>query len=311
VITFERLSKQHGAVIAVDDLSVTVRPGRVTALLGPNGAGKSTTMRVLLGLDHPDSGRALVDGLPYRAHPEPLRRIGAHLDGRAFHPGRSARQHLLGLARVSGIPARRVGEVLEVVGLAEVARRRVGTFSLGMGQRLGIAAALLGDPGVLVLDEPVNGLDTDGVRWIRGVLRGMGAEGRTVLLSSHLLAEVQQTADHVLVLNRGRLVADRPMADLVGPSVPVVLLRTPDADRAGELRARLPGARLEADRSAPDDLRVSGVGVERLGETAQAVGMRIHHLAPVATSLEAAYLQLVGDDGAHVAGRRSATEGGA
>jgi ABC-2 type transport system ATP-binding protein len=311
MITLEHLTKRYGDTTAVDDLSVTVLPGRVTAFLGPNGAGKSTTMRMLLGLDHPTAGRALIDGRPYRAHRHPLRLVGAHLDGRAVHPGRSARQHLLALARANGISARRVDEVLESVGLAKVARQRAGAFSLGMGQRLGIAAALLGDPCVLVLDEPVNGLDTDGVRWMRTLLRGMADEGRTVLVSSHLLAEVHQSADHVLVIGRGRLLADCPTSELVATAVDALVLRTPDIERVDELRALLPHAAVEADASALGQLRLTGASPEQVGDAAHAVGLRVHHLAPVAATLEAAYLRLVGEDVEYAAGRRPAVTEGA
>lgn len=261
---------------------------------------------MLLGLDVPTTGRALIDGLPYRAHRNPLRLVGAHLDGRAVHPGRSARQHLLAMARANGISVRRVDEVLEAVGLAQVARRRAGAFSLGMGQRLGIATALLGDPGVLVLDEPVNGLDTDGVRWIRSLLRGMAQEGRTVLVSSHLLAEVHQGADHVLVIGRGRLLADCPTHELIATAVDALLLRTPDTERVQDLRALLPRAAVEADAAAPDQLRLTGASAQQVGDAAHAVGLRIHHLAPAAATLEAAYLRLVGDDVEYAAGQRPA-----
>jgi ABC-2 type transport system ATP-binding protein len=215
MITFRHVTKKYGARSAVDDLTVDVLPGRVTGFLGPNGAGKSTTMRVLLGLDRADAGEALVNGRRYTTYEWPLREVGAVLDASGAHPGRTARGHLLALARSNRIPARRVEEVLGIVGLQSAAGKRAGKFSLGMGQRLGIAAALLGDPPVLLFDEPVNGLDPEGVRWVRGLARSLAAEGRTVLLSSHLMSEAQLTADHLVILGRGRLLADVPLAEFV------------------------------------------------------------------------------------------------
>lgn len=212
------LTKRYGRTIAVDRLTFTVRPGVVTGFLGPNGAGKSTTIRMILGLDAPTAGGVTVNGRAYAAHPAPLREVGALLDARAVHPGRSARNHLLALAATCGIPVRRVDEVIGIAGLSAVARRRAGGFSLGMAQRLGIAAALLGDPATLILDEPVNGLDPDGVRWIRGLLRGLAAEGRTVLISSHLMSEVAVTAGQVIIMGRGRLLADVSVAELTRTS---------------------------------------------------------------------------------------------
>jgi ABC-2 type transport system ATP-binding protein len=208
------LSKRYGRTAAVNDLSFTVLPGRVTGFLGPNGSGKSTTMRLIMGLDRPDAGRATIGGRGYLDLPWPLREVGALLEARSFHPGRSAYAHLAALAAGGGIPRRRVGEVLGLVGLADVSRRRAGTFSLGMTQRLGLAAALLGDPAVLLLDEPVNGLDPDGIRWLRGLLQGLAAEGRTVLVSSHLISEMAVTADHLLVIGHGRLLADASVGEL-------------------------------------------------------------------------------------------------
>jgi len=214
MIEVRELNKHYGSTVAVDRLSFDVRPGVVTGFLGPNGSGKSTTMRLILGLDRPDAGQARIGGRPYRELPWPLREVGALLEARAFHPGRSARAHLRALAASNGIPATRVEEVLGFVGLADAGGRRTGKFSLGMGQRLGIAAALLGDPGVLLLDEPVNGLDPEGIRWIRGLLRSLAAEGRTVLVSSHLIGELALTADQVIVIGRGRLLADTSVAEL-------------------------------------------------------------------------------------------------
>jgi ABC-2 type transport system ATP-binding protein len=214
VIEVRQLSKRYGSTLAVDDLTFTVRPGRVTGFLGPNGAGKSTTMRMMLGLDSPTSGEVLIDGRPYRTLESPLRRVGALLEARSLHGGRTAHNHLLWLAQTNGIPAGRVTEVLEQVGLGGV-RKRVKTFSLGMGQRLGLAAALLGDPPVLLLDEPVNGLDPEGILWFRNLARGLAAEGRTVFVSSHLMSEMAQTADHLVVIAAGRLLADTPTEELV------------------------------------------------------------------------------------------------
>jgi ABC-2 type transport system ATP-binding protein len=217
MIEVTRLTKRYGSTVAVDDLSFHVSPGVVTGFLGPNGSGKSTTMRAILGLDSPDSGRATVDGQVYRDVPWPLREVGALLDANAFHPGRSARAHLAALAASNAIPRSRVDDVLEMVGLADVATRRAGGFSLGMAQRLGIAGALLGDPDVLLLDEPVNGLDPEGVRWIRDLLRSLADQGRTVFVSSHLISEMAQTADHLIVIAQGRLLADTAVADFAAP----------------------------------------------------------------------------------------------
>jgi ABC-2 type transport system ATP-binding protein len=295
MITCTELTKRYGDVVAVDDLTVSIEAGRVTGFLGPNGAGKSTTLRLMLGLDRPTSGRALVGGRPYAAIREPLLVVGAHLDQRALHPGRSARRHLLALARVNGIGARRVDEVLGLVGLEPVARRRAGGFSLGMAQRLGIAAALLGDPAVLVLDEPVNGLDADGVRWVRGLLRGLAAEGRTVLLSSHLLAELHLVADQVVVLGRGRLLADCPVGDLLTAGGAEVVLRTPDV-------AALPAFRSAAERlgmtvipRSAGELGIRGGTAAAVGELAHERGLRLHGLAETTGTLEDGYRRLVGD----------------
>ena len=217
-IRIQNLTKRYGSVLGVDDLSFEVRPGQVTGFLGPNGSGKTTTLRILLGLASPSAGTATIGGLPYHQLPDPVRQVGAALDSNTFHPGRSAAQHLRIIATVSGLPRRRVDEVLGLTGLADVAGRRVGGFSLGMRQRLSLAGALLGDPGVLVFDEPLNGLDPDGIRWLRGLLRELAAQDRTVIVSSHLLSEVARTADEVVVLSRGRLVAQTPLADLADRS---------------------------------------------------------------------------------------------
>jgi ABC-2 type transport system ATP-binding protein len=286
------LTKSYGGARAVDDLSFTVQPGMVTGFLGPNGAGKSTTMRLVLGLDRPDAGAVLIGGRPYRELRQPLRQVGALLEARALHPGRSARDHLRYLARTQRIGDDRVDEVLELVGLSNVASKRIKGFSLGMGQRLGVAVALLGDPGVLLLDEPVNGLDVDGVRWIRTLLTGLAGEGRTVLLSSHLLSEVAVTADHLVVVRQGRLVADCSTAALLeagsGQSVRVV---TPDADRLAELLAGAGGRILERDLDA---VTVAELPSARIGELAAAGRVVLHELTPQRASLEDTFVELTG-----------------
>ncbi len=290
MITVRGLTKQYGAVRAVDDLTFDVLPGKVTGFLGPNGAGKSTTMRMVLGLDRPTRGRALVGGRPVTGMAEPLHAVGALLDAGAVHPGRSGRDHLRIAARTHGIPQRRVDEVVDQVGLGPAARRRVRGYSLGMRQRLGIATALLGDPGVLLFDEPMNGLDLDGVRWIRGLLRRLADEGRTVLVSSHLLGEVEQTADRLVVVGRGRLVADTTtealLRDLGGRRVRVRCAR-PDL-LAPALRQR--GATVE--EVGASELQVQGLPAETVGEVADSVRVPLHHLSDVQQSLEEAYLAL-------------------
>jgi ABC-2 type transport system ATP-binding protein len=294
MIEVHRLTKRYGGTVAVDELSFTVRPGQVTGFLGPNGAGKSTTMRVILGLDRPTAGTATVAGRPLRQHPAPLRAIGALLDAKSIHKGRTARSHLLGLAQTHGIPARRVDEVLGQVGLESVARRRAGGFSLGMGQRLGIAAALLGDPAVVMLDEPVNGLDPDGVLWIRTLLKSLAAEGRTVLVSSHLMSEMAVTADHLLIIGRGRLLADTTVDELIARvGVDRVLVRSPDATR---LRDALVERGATVTDRAPGVLTVDGLGAEPIGELACSHGLVLHELAPQRASLEQAYMELTRDE---------------
>ncbi|WP_344412883.1 ABC transporter ATP-binding protein [Pseudonocardia ailaonensis] len=290
MITLEGLTKRYGDRLAVDHLTVTVRPGRVTGFLGPNGAGKSTTMRAIVGLDLPTAGRALVLGRRYRDLAEPLRVVGALLDARAVHPGRSVRAHLRSLARSNGIPRRRADEVVETVGLGPVARRRAGTLSLGMGQRLGIAAALLGDPEILIFDEPVNGLDPNGVRWFRGLARRMAAEGRTVFVSSHLMSEMQATADHLVVLGKGRLLADAPLTEVLARSpLTAVTVRSP---HAGDLAARLRTAGGAVERLDECRLVVTGLAVERVGDVAHEAGIRLHELRLREASLEQAYQEL-------------------
>ena len=284
------LTKRFGAKVAVDNLSFTVRPGQVTGFLGPNGAGKSTTMRMIVGLDRPSAGAATVNGRPYRAHAAPLRQAGALLEARTVHKGRTARAHLCALAQTHGIPRARVDEVLEQVGLASVARRRAGAFSLGMGQRLGIAAALLGDPAVIILDEPVNGLDPDGVRWVRNLLKGLAAEGRTVLVSSHLMSEMALTAEHLVVIGRGRLLADTTVDELIARmAVDSVLVRTP---AAAALRDRLVHCGATVTAVEPGLLQVSGLSAGRIGELALDGGLVLHELTPRRASLEEAYMDL-------------------
>ena len=290
MIEVRGLTKRYGDTVAVDDLTFEVRPGVVTGFLGPNGAGKSTTMRMILGLDHPTAGQALVNRRAYRTLDMPLRHVGALLEADALHPGRSARNHLRVAARSNGIPMSRVDEVLEEVGLATVARRRVRGYSLGMRQRLGIATALLGDPAVLLLDEPVNGLDADGVRWVRHLVRNLAAEGRTVLVSSHLLSEMQQVADHLLVIGRGRLIADASTSDvLAGTGARTLRVRASDPDAlAGCLHRR--GGGLE--RLEDGALLVTGLTTADVGEAARAAQLVLHELTEIASSLEQAYLQL-------------------
>lgn len=286
------LTKTFGRVRAVDELTCTVEPGVVTGFLGPNGAGKSTTMRMILGLDRPSAGRATVLGKPYREHTHPLRTVGALLDARGVHPTRTARAHLRWIAASNKLPAARVDEVLGTVGLADVADKPAGAFSLGMSQRLGIAAALLGDPQVLLFDEPVNGLDPEGIRWIRTLMRDLAAEGRTVFVSSHLLAEMAQTADRLLVIGRGRLLAATTVADFVHRAgLDTVRVRTPDPER---LRAALSTAGLAAttDDSA---LLIPGASTERVGELAAGHGITLHELSIQRASLEEAYMALTDD----------------
>jgi len=290
-IDVRALTKRYRKALAVDDLTFTVRPGRVTGFLGPNGAGKSTTMRLILGLDAPDSGRATIGGKLYRDLRTPMRRVGALLEARALHPGRTAYDHLRYLAASQGVGTRRVDEVLEVVGLTDVAHKRVGGYSLGMGQRLGIAVALLGDPGVVMLDEPINGLDIEGVRWIRTLLRNLADEGRTVLLSSHLLAEVSVTADHLVVIQHGRLVADCATAELLSGQGRSVLVVTPEPDRLAQL-VRLEGAQVEA--RGLDTVLVTGLTAARIGELALPAGIVLHELTPQHASLEEAFVELTG-----------------
>ncbi|MEU4229309.1 ABC transporter ATP-binding protein [Nonomuraea sp. NPDC026600] len=282
------LTKRYGDTVAVADLSFDVEPGQVTGFLGPNGAGKSTTMRMILGLDHPSGGSVLVAGKPYTELRHPLRKVGALLDAKAVHGGRSARNHLLAIAQTNGIPAGRVEEVLEVVGLVKVAKRRVGGFSLGMSQRLGIAAALLGDPEILIFDEPVNGLDPDGILWIRTFMRKLAAEGRTVFVSSHLMSEMAQTADHLVVIGKGALIADTSVSEFIGRSSQAyVRVRSPRLAEVAELiRVGVPHG---------DHLRVTGVTPLEIGTITARAGLPLEELTLVQPSLEAAYMELTKD----------------
>jgi ABC-2 type transport system ATP-binding protein len=290
MIEARNLTKRYGQNLAVDGLTFTVAPGRVTGFLGPNGAGKSTTMRLILGLDRPSAGTVTVNGRPLAAHARPLREVGALLEARAVHTGRSARNHLLAMAATTGIGRRRVDEVIELVGLAEVADQRAGRFSLGMGQRLGIASALLGDPRTLLLDEPVNGLDPDGIRWIRQLLRRLADEGRTVFVSSHLMSEMALTADHVIVVGKGRLLRDQPMHQFIAEaSAEVVRVRSP---QSAQLAQRLASAGVTVRDVAPGELQVEGLTSERIGTVAAAEGITVFELATRSASLEEAYMAL-------------------
>jgi ABC-2 type transport system ATP-binding protein len=300
VIELDGLTKRYGERTAVDGLTLTVRPGVVTGFLGPNGSGKTTTLRCLLGLARPTAGTATVLGVPYRELPRPMERVGALIDPRARHPGRTARAHLAALARSNALPARRVDELLDLVGLDAVADERVRGFSLGMAQRLGIAVALLGDPDVLVLDEPVNGLDPEGIRWVRELLRGLAAEGRTVFVSSHLMSEMEDTADHLVVLGRGRLLADVPMTELLGAHA-VVRVRTPGPSRLGPA---LEGAGARVSVEPDGALRVAGLDAADVGDLAFRAGVPVHELTRLTASLEAAYLALTGDQVEYRAGAR-------
>jgi ABC-2 type transport system ATP-binding protein len=294
VIDVRAVTKRYGEKIAVDDLTFQVRPGVVTGFLGPNGAGKSTTMRLILGLDAPTSGEVSVDGRAYRDLPAPLHEVGAMLEAHAIHTGRSAYNHLLALAQTHGIPRARVQEVIELVGLGEVARKRVGSFSLGMGQRLGVASALLGDPATVILDEPANGLDPEGIHWIRTLLKRLASEGRTVFLSSHLMSEMAQTADHLIVVGRGKLIADTSVADFVrrASSDANVHVRSADAPALERLLRR---ERAEVQSLGEGLLEVSGLSGRQIGELALQAQIVVSELTPQQASLEQAFISLTGD----------------
>jgi ABC-2 type transport system ATP-binding protein len=294
MIDAQHLSKRYGERLAVDDLTFTVQPGVVTGFLGPNGAGKSTTMRMILGLDTPTSGRVTVNGKAYRDLAAPLHEIGAMLEARAIHTGRSAYNHLLAMAQTHGIGRGRVDEVIDMVGLQSVARKRAGGFSLGMGQRLGIASALLGDPRTVILDEPANGLDPEGILWIRNLLKRLAADGATVFLSSHLMSEIALTAEHVIVVGRGKLIADTSVAEIVAQASQnaAVRVRTPEAAR---LRDGLVAEGATVTGTERDVLEVHGLESERIGEIAAAQRVTLHELTPQKASLEDAYMALTGD----------------
>jgi ABC-2 type transport system ATP-binding protein len=291
LIEARELTKRFGDKVAVDHLSFTVEPGKVTGFLGPNGAGKSTTMRLITGLDRPDGGSATIGGLAYAQLTKPLTRVGALLEARGLHPGRSARNHLLYLAQTQDIPARRVDEVLDLVGLRDVANKRAGGFSLGMTQRLGIAAAMLGDPPVLLLDEPVNGLDPEGIRWVRTFMRQLAAEGRTIFVSSHLMSEMAVTADHLVVIGRGALIADCSTEEFIEKSSErSVLVRSPDLERLRELIIDEGGAVKRND--GDDSIVVTGLPAPRIGELAAGASLVLHELTPQLPSLEEAFMEL-------------------
>jgi ABC-2 type transport system ATP-binding protein len=293
MIEVQGLTKRYGDKVAVDDLSFTVRPGRVTGFLGPNGAGKSTTMRLVLGLDAPTRGSVTVNGKPYRQHVAPLQEVGALLEARSVHPGRSAYHHLLAIAQTSGIGRRRVDEVVDLVGLREVVRRRAGRFSLGMGQRLGIATALLGDPHTVLLDEPLNGLDTEGIRWVRSLLGDLAAEGRTVFVSSHLMNEMAVTAQHLIVIGRGRLLADTGVAEFVARAGRgVVRVRSTDPDA---LAARLRSPKVAVSPAGDGALTVSGLSTDQVGRVAGAAGITLLELTAQQASLEDAFMTATRD----------------
>ena len=294
MIEARELTKDYGSKRAVDGLSFTVRPRIVTGFLGPNGSGKSTTMRLILGLDAPTDGDVTVNGRHYRDHPAPLHEVGALLEARSVHTGRSAYNHLLALAQTHGIGKRRVAELIDLVGLHEVARKRTGQFSLGMGQRLGIAQALLGDPKTVMLDEPGNGLDPEGIQWVRSLLKSLAAEGRTVFVSSHLMGEMALTADHLIVIGRGKLIADTSVDDFVArASQKVVIVRSPELER---LRHALVGPNVSFGEAGRGALEVHGLTAEQVGDTAAAAGIALHELTPQQASLEDAFMNLTRDD---------------
>jgi ABC-2 type transport system ATP-binding protein len=297
VVETRGLTKRYGRTVAVDDLSIAVRPGIVTGFVGPNGAGKTTTMHLLLGLASADAGEALVQGKPYRTMERPLTVVGSLLDARAFHPSRSARSHLRWLAQSNGIPAGRADEVLRLVGLSKVARRRAGAFSLGMRQRLGIAGALLGDPAILILDEPSIGLDPEGIQWMRETLRALAAEGRTVFVSSHHMSELEDTADHLIVIGRGRLLADVSVSELIASaSGDRVEVRTPDAHAALTLLASIGATAVSSGR---EQVAVHGLPAHRVAELLVSRGIRLEELRSSQATLEEAYFWLTRDAGSH------------
>lgn len=292
MITAENLRKRYGARTAVDGISFELRPGLVTGFLGPNGSGKSTTMRMAVGLDTPTSGSITIGGRPFAQHPAPLRSVGAVLDAGATHPGRTGRQHLRALAATHRISSRRVDAMIELTGLGEVAGKRIRGYSLGMNQRLGIAAALLGDPAVLIFDEPVNGLDPEGVRWVRRLARQMAAEGRTVFVSSHLMSEMSHTADHLIVLGRGRIIADAPISELLNSGDERVLVRT---EQAAALTSALSGPDVAVEQVDAETLHITGASPMLIGRRALEAGVALHELTPQRSSLEDQYMKLTGE----------------
>ncbi len=294
MIEIQGLTKRYGATTAVDDITATIRPGIVTGFLGPNGAGKSTTMRTIIGLDRPSAGTVTVNGKRYAEHRDPMHEVGALLDAKAIHTGRTAYNHLLAMAATHGIGKARVHEVIAMTGLESVAKKRVGGFSLGMGQRLGIAAALLGDPKTLILDEPVNGLDPEGVMWVRQLTKHLASQGRTIFLSSHLMSEMAQTADHLIVLGRGRIIADAPMGEILALATgTAVRVRTP---QPVDLANRIAGSDVTVTITEPDLLTIVGLTSAQIGEAAAQTGIVLHELTPLSASLEEAYLELTHDD---------------
>ena len=308
MIEVSHLSKHYGSVAAVNDLSFVARPGVVTGFLGPNGAGKSTTIRAIVGLERPTSGSATVDGRRYADLRAPLQEVGTMLDGRGAHPGRTAVGHLMGLARTHGIGRSRVDQVIALTGLDSVARRRVGAFSLGMGQRLGIAAALLGDPATLILDEPVNGLDPDGVLWVRGLLRALAAEGRTVFLSSHLMSELAETATRIIVIGQGRLLADDDLENLLATSERAGLVRVRADDQSTlATAARELGARVTTDEAGT--LEISGTDAAAVGALAARLGVNLLELSTASGTLEDAYLSLTAQAAQYASNRDDAGRG--
>jgi ABC-2 type transport system ATP-binding protein len=293
MIEAANLTKRYGPTTAVDNLSFSVKPGIVTGFLGPNGSGKSTTMRMILGLDRPDKGSVTIDGKPYESLKWPLREVGALLEAKAMHPGRSARNHLLALAASNRIPRSRVDEVIELVGLSTVASRRAGGYSLGMGQRLGIAAALLGDPAVLLFDEPVNGLDPEGIQWVRELLRSLSKQGRTVFVSSHLMSEMAQTADHVIVIGRGRLLEDADIGAMIARAGTSVTVRSPNPAQLAAAITAAGGVVHVGDDGA---LTVTNLESAAIGDLAAREGIALHELSPQRASLEEAFMALTKDD---------------
>ena len=293
MIEVTNVTKHYGDKVAVDDLTFAVKPGIVTGFLGPNGAGKSTTMRLILGLDAPNKGHTLVNGKPYRDHPSPLHEAGALLEARSVHTGRSASNHLLALAQTHGIGRARVNELIDMVGLREVARKRAGGFSLGMGQRLGIASALLGDPQTVMFDEPVNGLDTEGIQWVRNLLKRLAADGKTVFVSSHHMSEMSMTAEHLIVIGRGKLIADTPVADFVQrASKKAVRVRSP---RVGELAELVAAPDVSVDAVEPGVVEINGLSSEQVGTLAAEHGIVLYELVPQTASLEEAFTELTRD----------------